>query len=81
MSQGSVCGIRGRGEAFVTAAAVELPRGIRINAASPAVLTESLDKYGKFFPGFASVPARDVAHAFGEIRRRRVHTGRVYALG
>ena len=80
MSQGSVCGIRGRGEAFVTAAAIELPRGIRINAACPAVLTEYPGQVRKFFPGFAGVPARDVAHAFVK-SVEGVHTERVYALG
>jgi NAD(P)-dependent dehydrogenase (short-subunit alcohol dehydrogenase family) len=72
--------INGGLEAFVAAAAVELPRGIRINAVSPSVLSESLEKYGKFFPGFASVTAREVANAFVK-SVEGVHTGRTYALG
>jgi NAD(P)-dependent dehydrogenase (short-subunit alcohol dehydrogenase family) len=72
--------VNGGLEAFVAAAATELPRGIRINAVSPSVLEESLDKYGAFFPGFAPVPAREVAHAFVK-SIEGVHTGRVYTLG
>src|SRR6202790_427497 len=37
-------------EGFVKAAAVELPRGVRINCISPTVLTESL-AYHPYFPG------------------------------
>lgn len=50
-------------EGFVRAAATELPRGIRINCVSPAVLTEST-AYHRYFPGFVPVPARDVALAY-----------------
>lgn len=72
--------VNGGLEAFVTAAATELPRGIRINAVSPSVLTESLPKYGAFFPGFTSVSGADVAQAFVK-SVEGVQTGRVYAVG
>ena len=67
-------------EGFVRAAACELPRGIRINLISPTVLTESVDTYDGFFPGFESVPAATVAQAY---RRsvEGVQTGRVYKVG
>ena len=45
-------------EGFVRSAACELPRGIRINLISPTVLTESVETYDGFFPGFESVPPR-----------------------
>lgn len=51
-------------EGFVRAAACELPRGIRINLISPTVLTESVEAYDGFFPGFESVPAATVAQAY-----------------
>ncbi|OCA54716.1 short chain dehydrogenase [Photorhabdus namnaonensis] len=57
MANGSV-------KAFVKSAAIEMPRGIRINSVSPNVLQESLDKYSEFFPGFNAVPASRVALAF-----------------
>ncbi|MFF2027677.1 short chain dehydrogenase [Rhodococcus koreensis] len=72
--------VNGALEAFVKAAADELPRGIRINAVSPSVVTEALDVYGDFFPGFAPVPAADVARAFVK-SVAGIHTGRVYELG
>ncbi len=67
-------------EGFVRAAACELPRGIRINAVSPTVLTESMAMYGAFFPGFESVPAARAAMAY---RRsvEGVQSGRVYRVG
>ncbi|CZY53496.1 TPA: short chain dehydrogenase [Enterobacter cloacae] len=67
-------------EGFVRAAACELPRGIRINLISPTVLTESVETYDGFFPGFESVPAATVAQAY---RRsvEGVQTGRVYKVG
>ena len=66
-------------EAFVAAAAIELPRGMRINAVSPTILTESVPAYGPFFPGFDTVPAERVARAY----QRSVEggqTGRVYRV-
>ncbi|MGO4394085.1 short chain dehydrogenase [Variovorax sp. M-6] len=66
-------------EGFVRAAAIELPRGLRINAVSPTVLTESLADYGAFFPGFESVPAARAALAY--VRSvEGAQTGRVYRV-
>lgn len=50
--------------AFVKAAAIELPRGIRVNNVSPNVLEESMDSYGPFFPGFEPIPAARAAKAY-----------------
>lgn len=66
-------------DGFVAAAAIELPRGIRINAVSPTILTESVGSYGPFFPGFETVPAARAALAY----QRSVEggqTGRVYRV-
>ncbi|MEV4442766.1 short chain dehydrogenase [Streptomyces sp. NPDC049577] len=67
-------------DAFVRAAATELPRGLRINSVSPTVLTESAAKYEAFFPGFEPVGAHAAALAY---RRsvEGVQTGRVYRVG
>lgn len=51
-------------EGFVKAAAVELPRGLRINCISPTVLTESMPAYGGFFPGFIPVEGWKVAQSY-----------------
>ncbi|MEV2275556.1 short chain dehydrogenase [Nocardiopsis sp. NPDC049922] len=50
-------------EAFVRAAAVEIAPQ-RVNAVSPTVFTESLGRYGDFFPGMPSVDLVDVARAY-----------------
>ena len=67
-------------EGFVKAAAFETERGIRINAVSPTVLTESMDIFGPFFPGFESIPAARAALAY---RRsvEGVQSGRVFKVG
>lgn len=49
---------------FVKAAAIEMPRGIRINNVSPNVVMESMDKYGPYFPGFEPVPVSRVVNAY-----------------
>ncbi|MET9479273.1 short chain dehydrogenase [Streptomyces sp. NPDC006638] len=51
-------------EAFVRAAAVEMPRGVRVNVVSPGWVSETLEKLGRD-PG-GGTPARDVAHAYVE---------------
>ena len=44
-------------DGFVRAAAIELPRGLRINAVSPSVLEESMEHYGEYFRGIEPVSA------------------------
>lgn len=66
-------------EGFVTAAAIDMPRGIRINAVCPTVLTESSDTYGPFFPGFATADASRVALAY-QRSVEGAQTGRVYRV-
>jgi NAD(P)-dependent dehydrogenase (short-subunit alcohol dehydrogenase family) len=50
--------------AFAMAAAIEMPRGIRINAVSPGLLEESVKKYEGFFPGHEPVSSERVAIAY-----------------
>lgn len=64
---------------FVTGAAVELQRGLRINAVSPTLLTESADAYGSVFPGFETVPAARVALAY-QRSVEGAQTGRVFEV-
>ncbi len=58
--------VNGAIEAFVRAAAIELPRGLRINAVSPGVLVESLPAFGPFFRGHEAVPGHRVALAYAK---------------
>ena len=55
--------VNGALEAFARAAAIELPRRLRINVVSPNVLAESMNAYGLFFRGFEPVPAARAALA------------------
>ncbi len=66
-------------DGFVRAAAIELPRGLRINAVSPTVLEESLPAYGPYFRGFKAVPAATVALAYAKSAEGR-QTGQVYKV-
>ncbi|MEM5383554.1 short chain dehydrogenase [Paraburkholderia phymatum] len=67
-------------EGFVRGAAIELPRGIRINVVSPTVLTESMESYAPFFRGFEPVDASKAA--LGYLRSvEGAQTGRVYRVG
>ena len=52
-------------ESFVLAAAIELPRGIRINAVSPSVLVEA-PGYHSYFPGFEQVTLAAVGVAYAQ---------------
>jgi NAD(P)-dependent dehydrogenase (short-subunit alcohol dehydrogenase family) len=65
-------------EAFTMAAAVELPRGIRINTVSPTVLVEAVDHHPSF-PGFTQVSAAAVGQAYVKAVEG-YQTGQVYAL-
>lgn len=51
-------------KAFVTSAAISMPRGIRINSVSPNMLEESVEKNGHIFPGFEPVSSDRVALAY-----------------
>jgi NAD(P)-dependent dehydrogenase (short-subunit alcohol dehydrogenase family) len=56
--------VNGAIDAFVRAAAIELPRGLRINSVSPGVLVESLPVFGDYFRGHDAVPGQRVANAY-----------------
>lgn len=65
-------------DAFVMAAATELPRGIRINAVSPTVL-ESATHQHSAFPGH--IPASDEAVGMSYLRSvAGVETGKVFPV-
>lgn len=66
-------------KAFVQAAAMEMPRGIRINNVSPNVLEESMDKYGPYFPRVVPVPGSKVAMAY-RMSVEGAQTGETYTV-
>lgn len=71
--------VNGALESFVRAAAIELPRGLRINIVSPTVLLESMPVYGPYFPGYKPVPAADAALAYSKSVEGR-QTGQIYKV-
>lgn len=81
IAAGSAAGmVNGAVEGFVRAAACDMPGKQRINVVSPALLTESVEKYRDFFPGYNPVPAATVALAY----RKSVlgqQTGQIYRVG
>lgn len=52
--------------AFVKSAAIEMPRGLRINVVSPGLLEESVQKYDGFFPGHEPVSSARVGLAYAK---------------
>ena len=76
---GSVAALaNGAIESFTLAAAIDLPRGIRINTVSPNVLVEATS-YHASFPGFHQVTAQSVADAYVKSILGK-QTGQIYKL-
>jgi NAD(P)-dependent dehydrogenase (short-subunit alcohol dehydrogenase family) len=71
--------VNGALESFVRAAAIELPRGLRINIVSPTVLRESIESYGPYFPGYKPVAAADAALAYSKSVEGH-QTGQIYKV-
>jgi NAD(P)-dependent dehydrogenase (short-subunit alcohol dehydrogenase family) len=71
--------VNGALESFVRSAALELPRGLRINAVSPGVLQESMPAYAPYFRGFEPVPAARAALGFARSVEGR-DTGMTYRI-
>jgi NAD(P)-dependent dehydrogenase (short-subunit alcohol dehydrogenase family) len=64
-------------QGFVRAAAIELPRGLRINAVSPTVLRESVHLFGDLFTGFEPIQGSRAALSYAR-SVDGAETGRVY---
>ena len=71
--------VNGAVNGFVIAAAIEMPRGQRINVVSPGVITEALPDFAPFFRGFEPVPAARAALAYAK-SVEGAQTGQVYRV-
>ncbi len=71
--------VNGAIDGFVVGAAIEMPRGIRINAVSPSILDESLEEFGPYFRGFTPVSAKKVAFAYSKSVEGS-QTGQIYKV-
>jgi NAD(P)-dependent dehydrogenase (short-subunit alcohol dehydrogenase family) len=66
-------------DGFAIGAAIDIPRGIRINSVSPGVVLESMDVYAPYFRGHEPVPAARVARAFSKSIEGRLN-GQVFRV-
>lgn len=69
--------VNGAIDSFVKASSIEMVRGIRINAVSPSIVTESMNEYGSYFRGFEPVSAARVALAYSK-SIEGLQTGQIY---
>lgn len=72
--------VNGAIDGFVKSAALELPKGLRINAVSPTVVAEAMKEYGPYFRGFKPVSAAEVALAYSK-SVEGAQTGQIYRAG
>jgi len=49
---------------FVRSAAIELPRNMRVNVVSPAMIADSADRFGALFPGMRPVPMDELVRHY-----------------
>ena len=71
--------VNGAIEGFVRGCAIELPRGLRINAICPTIVAESMGAYEPYFRGFNPVPVAKVALAYSK-SVEGLQTGQVYQV-
>jgi NAD(P)-dependent dehydrogenase (short-subunit alcohol dehydrogenase family) len=65
---------------FVLGAAIEMPRGLRINVVSPGLLDVSVPRYGEWFPGHEPVSSKRVGLAYAKSVEGAI-TGQVIIVG
>lgn len=72
--------VNGALDSFVRAAAIELPRGLRVNSISPTVLLEAMDSYAPYFRGYKPVAGADVGLAYAK-SVEGLQTGQTFRVG
>lgn len=75
----SAAAVNGAIEGFVRGAAIELPRGLRINVVSPTMLEEARESFGPYFRGFEAASGARVALAYSR-SVEGAETGRIYTV-
>lgn len=71
--------VNGAVDAFVRAAAIEMPARQRINSVSPGVILESMEGYGPYFRGHNPVPASRAALGYAK-SVEGLQTGQVFEI-
>ncbi|SEM36205.1 NAD(P)-dependent dehydrogenase, short-chain alcohol dehydrogenase family [Pseudomonas sp. ok272] len=72
--------VNGALDSFVRAAAIELPRGLRVNSISPTVLVEAMGSYAPYFRGYKPVAGADVGLAYAK-SVEGLQTGQTFRVG
>ena len=72
--------VNGAIDGFVKAAAIEFPRGLRVNSVSPTVLVEAMGSYAPYFRGYKPVTGADVALAYAK-SVEGLQTGQTFIVG
>src|SRR5690606_7261711 len=72
--------VNGALDGFIKGAAIEMPRGIRINGVSPTVISESMESYSTYFRGYEPVSAARAALAYSK-SVEGLQTGQIYCVG
>jgi len=68
--------VNGGVNSFALAAAMELPRGLRVNVVCPTVVEDSVDNYAEVFPGYDPAPMNKVVNAYVRCVEAKI-TGRI----
>lgn len=71
--------VNGGVNSFAIAAALDLPRGQRINVVCPTVVEDSADVYADFFPGFDPAPMDRVVNGYVRCVETKI-TGRIIRI-
>jgi NAD(P)-dependent dehydrogenase (short-subunit alcohol dehydrogenase family) len=79
-SGASAAMVNGAIDSFVRSAAIELPRGLRVNSISPTVVLEAMGSYAPYFRGYKPVPAAEVALAYAK-SVEGLQTGQTFRVG
>ncbi|MGB7202214.1 MAG: short chain dehydrogenase [Pyrinomonadaceae bacterium] len=71
--------VNGAVNSFVTAAALELPRGLRVNVVCPTLVEDSVEKYDGVFPGYDAVPMDKVVNGYVRCLETKIN-GRIIRI-
>jgi NAD(P)-dependent dehydrogenase (short-subunit alcohol dehydrogenase family) len=71
--------VNGAVNSFAAAAALELPRGLRVNVVCPTLVEDSVEKYAGVFPGYDAVPMERVVNGYIRSVESNI-TGRVIRI-
>ncbi len=71
--------VNGAVNSFVKAAALELPRGMRVNVVCPTLVEDSAEKYAGVFPGYDPVSMERVVNGYVRSVETKI-TGRILKI-